>query len=171
MYIVLSVFSVTVYSQNTIFQSYLGQLYSSPIHSNMIMGFICNSVKFICHRLCSIFSTTYWFIFYIYINYGSFVFNFIRKFQAVSKMSSHFTIPPAIHESIIALHHYLNLVLHLLLLLFLATPIFVWLYLLVVLIYTSLMISDVGHLLICLFTIYISPLLKCLLRSIAHILN
>lgn len=39
------------------------------------------------------------------------------------------------------------------------------------LICTSLMISDVGYLLVCLFTIYMSPLLKFLLRFFAHILT
>lgn len=52
---VLLVINLIVSSQDTVFQSYLGSLLSSPSPFSVIMLFICNVIKFICYIFVSYF--------------------------------------------------------------------------------------------------------------------
>ena len=98
------------------------------------------------------------------------IFNFLRYLHAAFHVAAPICIPTNNTKGFLPLsphpHHYL----HFIDLLMVAILTCVRWYLIVALICISLMISDIEHLLICLLTISMFSLEKCLFKSFAHFL-
>ena len=93
-------------------------------------------------------------------------FNILRNYTLFSKVAAPFCIVPAVNKGSIFSASLSTLVtFHFF---FIALLLGVKWYFNVVLICISLMTRDIGYLFMCLITIYISSLKKCLLRSFAH---